>query len=119
MSDSLVRLQQGGDSPKFAAIGVAASGDNTLVAAISGKKIRVLAISLIAAGAVNLYLTSAGGGAVIFGGSTNKVGLAANGGFVLPYSPAGWFETAAGQALVANLSAAVAVAGVVVYAEVS
>ncbi|MGD9827135.1 MAG: hypothetical protein AB7U66_00260 [Hyphomicrobiaceae bacterium] len=106
-------------TPKFAAIAAATSGNNTLVAAVSGKKIRVLAIAVVAAGAVDLYFTSAAGGTVIFGGSTNKIGLAANGGFVLPYNPLGWFENSTtNQLLNMNLSGAVAVSGGLVYVEV-
>jgi len=106
-------------TPKFAAIAAASAGDNTLVAAVVGKKIRVLSLFVLAAGAVSAYVTSAAGGTVIFGGSTNKMSLAANGGFVLPFSPVGWFEnSAANQALVLNLSGAVAVSGGLVYVEV-
>ena len=106
-------------TPKFAAIAAAGAGDNSLVAAVVGKKIRVLNLFLLAAGAVNVYFTSAAGGTVIFGGSTNKITLAANGGFVLPFSPVGWFENSAvNQALVLNLSGAVAVSGGLVYVEV-
>lgn len=116
--DSLSRVF--GTGPvKRAAIAVASSGDNTLVAAVSGKRIRVLAIFVLAAAAVNLYFTSAAAGTVIFGGSTNKINLAANGGFVLSEAPDGWFETVAGEALVLNLSGAVAVSGGLIYQELS
>ena len=74
---------------------------------------------ILAAGAVNVYFTSAASGTVIFGGSTNKINLAANGGFVLPFNPVGWFENSStNQALVMNLSGAVAVSGGLVYVEV-
>lgn len=106
-------------TPKFAAIAAASSGDNTLVAAVSGKKIRVLALAGIATAAVSAYFTSGAGGTVIFGGSTNKIALAANGGFVLPFNPLGWFENSStNQALVLNLSAAIAFSGGLVYVEV-
>lgn len=106
-------------TPKFAAIAAASSGDNTLVAAVVGKQIRVLQLFILVAGAVNVYFTSGAGGTVIFGGSTNKINLAANGGFVLPFSPVGWFQnSSANQALVMNLSGAVVVSGGLVYVEV-
>lgn len=106
-------------TPKFAAIAAASSGDNTLVAAVASKKIRVLSLMLVATGAVSMYFTSAAGGTVIFGGSTNKIAIAANGGFSLPFSPVGWFENSStNQALVLNLSGAVAVSGGLVYVEV-
>ncbi len=102
-----------------AAIAAASSGNNTLVTNTNGgKKIRVFALFAIAAGAVSLYFTSDAGGTVIFGGSTNKIAVAANGGFVLPYNEHGWFETAADHDVVLNLSGAVAFAGGLLYAEV-
>ncbi len=102
---------------KRAAVGAATSGDNAIVALVAGKRIRVLGLALIAASAVNLYFTSGAGGTVIGGGSTNKINLAANGGFVLPEVPDGWMETAAGVALIMNLSGAVSVAGWIIYEE--
>lgn len=93
------------------AIAASASGDNTLVSAVTGKKIRVHGYVLSASAAVNAKFRS---------GTTDVTGLlypGANGGAVAPraFSPDGWFETVAGQALVLNLSAAVAVGGHLVY----
>lgn len=103
---------------KRAALGFATSGDNTLVSGVANKKIRVLSMMLISAGTVNLYFRSNAAGTVIFGGSANKINLVANTGFVLPYNPHGWMEvTTDGHALVANLSAAIAVSGGMTYIE--
>ena len=44
--------------------------------------------------------------------------LVANTGFVLPYNPAGWFETASNTLLNLELSAAVSVDGALTYMEV-
>lgn len=112
-SDSLT---VGGNNvtPKFAAIAASTSGNNTLVASVSGKKIRVIAVWLTANGAVNAKFQSGAGG-------TDLTGLAymtSNTGFVLPFNPAGWFETAATTLLNLNLSAAIAVGGSLVYIEV-
>ena len=63
-----------------------------------------LALAIVAGAAGNIYFQSAAAGAVIFGGSTNLIKLAANGGFVLPFSPVGWFETDAGELLNLNAS---------------
>ena len=105
--------------PKFAAIAAATAGDNTLVAALTGgKKIRVLALWLVAGAAGNVYFTSGAGGTVIAGGSTNKINLAANGGFVLPFSPTGWFETEANKLLNMNASSTGPFGGGLVYIEV-
>lgn len=106
-------------TPKFAAIAAATSGDNTLVTnPNAGKKIRVLALIVVAGAAGDIYFTSDAGGTVIFGGSTNKIKLSANGGFVLPFNPVGWFETAADADVVMNASSTGPFSGGLVYVEV-
>jgi len=102
-------------TPAFSAIGTATSGDNTIVALTSGKKIRILSMCLIAAGTVNVYLKDSVTGNNIIGTSTQPMNLVANMGFVLPFNPLGWGETAAGEALVMNLSAATGVSGSITY----
>lgn len=101
-------------TPKFAAISASGSGNNTLVAAVTGKKIRVLALALIANAAVNAKLQSGAGGTDI----TGLFYCAGNGGLVLPYNKVGWCQTAAATLLNLNLSGAVAVGGCLVYVEV-
>lgn len=101
-------------TPKFVAISASSSGNNTVLASVSSKKIRVLACSLMATAAVNVKFQSGASG-------TDLTGLyycAANGGFVLPFNPLGWFETAATTLLNLNLSAANAVGGCLTYVEV-
>lgn len=101
-------------TPKFAAIAASSSGNNTLVAAVASKKIRVLAMYLTSNGTVNAKIQDGAGG-------TDKTGLAylvANTGFVLPYNPVGWCETTANTLLNLNLSASIAVGGALVYVEV-
>lgn len=105
-------------TPKFAVIAAAMSGNNELVANVAAKKIRVLAMMLVAGAAGNIYFTADAGGTVIFGGSTNKIQLAANGGFVLPFNPVGWFETAVNTDLVLNASSTGPFSGGLVYIEV-
>jgi hypothetical protein len=105
-----------GDEVKRAAVSVASSGDNTLVAAVTGKKIKVVGLVLVAAGAVNVRLESGAGGTAL----TGVISLAAAGdGFVLPATLAGqhWVETAAGALLNLELSGAVQVSGCIVYYE--
>ncbi len=99
----------------FSPIAAATSGNNTLLAAVTGKKIRVMGLCIIAGAVGNIYFTSGVSGTVIFGGSTNKMALALNGGFVLPFSGGGWFETAAGEALVMNASSTGPFSGGFVY----
>lgn len=101
-------------TPKYAVLDVGASGNNTLIAAVASKKIRVLAAFLIAAGTVNVRFQSGAGGTAL----TGQVNLVANAGFVLPFNPVGWFETAVNTLLNLELSAAVSVDGSLVYVEV-
>lgn len=102
---------------KRAAIAAASNGDNELVAAVTGKKLRLLALELTAAEAVNGKLQSdAGAGAVDLTG-LHYFG-ATGPAWSLPYNAAGWCETASGKKLNLSLSAAKAVGGALVYAEV-
>lgn len=97
--------------PKYAVIDHATSGDNEIVAAVTGKKTRVLAVLLMSGGTVNARFESAAGGTSL----TGQMQLTAQAGFVLPFNPVGWFETVAGQALNLELSGAVSVDGCLVY----
>lgn len=99
---------------KYAVINAATSGDNTLVAAVASKKIRVLSLFLLADAAVDLKFQTGAGGTDL----TGLIGLDATAGFVLNYSPVGHFETASGALLNLNLSAAVQISGALVYKEV-
>lgn len=101
-------------TPKFAPIAASSSGDNTIVALVSSKKIRVLSLVIMANGTVNGKFKSGTAGADL----TGLFYLLANVGFVLPYNPLGWFESASGVLLNLNLSAAIAVGGCLVYVEV-
>lgn len=95
-----------------AAVSVSSSGDNSLVAASTGKKTKVLGLVLVASGDVDIIIKSAD--TRITGG----ISLALDGnGFVLPMATPGmhWLETAANEALNLNLSAAVQVSGFIVY----
>jgi hypothetical protein len=101
-------------TPKWAAIHCNTNGDNTIVAAVVDRKIRVLSVYLVAAGAVTARFESGASGTALSG----QMSLAQNGGFVLPFNPAGWFETAAGALLNLELGGAVYVDGTVQYVEV-
>lgn len=96
---------------KFATVAASASGDNIIVAAVTGKKIKVIGYLLSASAIVNAKWRSA---------TTDISGLLymdAKGGAVAPEAKKGWFTTASGVALNLNLSAAVAVGGHVAYVE--
>jgi hypothetical protein len=101
-------------TPKFAKIAASSSGNNTLVAAVSSKKIRVLAYNFISNGTVNAKFQDGASG-------TDLTGLkycVANMGICAPFNPVGWFETSATTLLNVNLSGAVAIGGELVYVEV-
>jgi hypothetical protein len=102
---------------KYAKISCAASGDNTLVAAVTSKKIRILELYLISTGTVNVYFAD-GASTALIGDSTNKLALVANKDLHFGPSQFGITETASGQLLKINLSGAVGVSGYIVYVEV-
>jgi hypothetical protein len=99
-------------TPKFATIDEASSGDNQVVAAVAGKKIRVLSYVIVSSAANTC--TWRDGTSPISGGMS----LAANGGVSAPYNPLGHFETTANTTLNLNLSAAQSVDGHLTYIEV-
>lgn len=101
-------------TPKFAVIDNATSGDNTLVAAVTSKKIRVHQVMLVASAAVTVRFESGAGGTAL----TGQMQLGANNGFVLPFSQMGWFETASNTLLNMELSGAFSCDGVLGYTEV-
>lgn len=92
--------------------------DSALVSAQTGKKIRVHALFCQAGGtATNITFNSkpAGAGSAISPTFQNG----ANGGAVLPYNPAGWFETVAGEGLTATTGAGSTTGVQVVYSVTS
>ncbi len=111
-STSAIRDGSTSLTPKFAAISAASSGDNTVVALVSGKKIRVLSYVLVADGAVTAKFQSDATDL------TGAMSFAANGGASVPFCPVGHFETASGVALQLNLGGAVGVRGHLTYVEV-
>lgn len=94
-----------------AAIDAASSGDNTLVAAVSGQKIRIVSMFLIASGTVTVTLEDGAGGSALSG----PIDLTSQTGFVLPESEHGWMETSAGTLLNLSLSDAIQVSGSLTY----
>ena len=102
------------ETPKFAVIDASSSGDNTIVAAVSGKKIRVVSGILVSGGTVNVRFESGAAGTAL----TGQMNLVANTGFIIPFVPIGNFETATNTLLNLELSAGVAVDGWITYVEV-
>lgn len=101
------------------------SGANTMIAAVEGYQIRILALSLIATSttAVSLYLYN--GDNALLGDGTNKITLDMDGvggpaGLVLPFNAGGWFQTDTDNELLGiNLSGATPVIWAVTYIEVT
>lgn len=102
-------------TPKFQKITASLSGATTVVAAVTSKKIRVLAWDVVVNAAVNFKWQSH----VTPTDITGLYYMAGQGnGVARGYNPLGYFETIAGEALDINLSGAVAVGGVLTYVEV-
>ena len=100
---------------KHAVIDHATSGNNTIVAAVAGKKILVTGYTLVAAGAVTVRFESGADGTAL----TGQMSFAANGGAVNAYNPGGVFApTATNTLLNLELSGAVSVDGHLTYVEI-
>jgi len=101
-------------TPKFAVISASSSGDTSVIAAVTSKKIRVIRYSLSANGNVSAYFRSGAGGTAISGVKY----MTQYGGAGGTYCPQGIFETGSNTALVINLNGAIAVSGEITYLEV-
>ncbi len=108
---------------KRAELTTATTGNQALVAAVAGKTTRILALSILATGGVNdVYVND--GTADLIADATNKIPLSLDGsdgaqGFVLPFNPQGWIQTAAvNRAINVNLGSANAVTALATYVEV-
>lgn len=108
-----IKIDSGIVLPNYLAISAASSGDNTLIAAVAGTKMRVLSLVLSASGAVNARFQSAAAGDYL----TGLFYMTTNSMIVLPHNPHGWFETDKGELLNLELSGAVAVGGCLTYIE--
>ena len=98
------------------AVAASTLGNNTLVAAVASKKIRVISLVLVATGGANTVKLQSGAGGTDL---TGAMALAATTGqLVLQRNDAGWCETAAATLLNLNLSAGTAVGGVLGYVTV-
>ena len=111
---ALLTCPSANDDYKYAVIDAATSGDNTLVAAVASRKIRVISAFLVANGDVTVRFESGASGTAL----TGQMDLTTNSGFTLPHNPAGWFETAVNTLLNLELDAAVSVDGCLTYIEV-
>ncbi len=99
---------------KFAEIDATVNGDNEIVAAVGGKKIRVVDVTWIATGNVTVRWESSTAGNFISGPMT----LSTSSGASPSYSPVGIMETVAGESLNLTLDANPNVGGMITYIEV-
>lgn len=94
---------------QYAAVSADALGTNELVAGVAGRRIRVVALVLVASGGANtVHLV----GEVAL---TGEMDLASNGQLILPYQPTGWCEAGTGEPLNLELSDATLVTGMLTY----
>ena len=104
---------------KSAVISASSNGDNTLVAAVTNRRIRVLGFVLTFSGAVNAKFTDGAAGSaltgLLYGVGTAPIPVTAPCVPPVVGSQPGWFATSQGNALVLNLSSGVAVGGFVLY----
>lgn len=100
-------------SPAFRKIDTAAAGDTSLVAAVAGKKIRVISYNLVSTSANTVKFRSA------TTDLTGGMALPANGQADAEFSPIGHFETAVNEPLNINLSGATQVSGHLAYVLIS
>jgi len=73
---------------------------SSLVAAVTGKKIRVVALAMVTGGTATDVTFNSASTAI-----SPLFANGANGGAVLPFNPVGWFETVAGEALTVTTGA--------------
>lgn len=96
---------------RSAVIDAVKDGDNTIVAAVPGKRIRVTSFLIVGAGSVTARFESGAGGTALSGQMT----MAAGSVVALPYNEAGYFEAAENTLLNLELSGAVSVDGCLTY----
>lgn len=96
-SNGLMTPQQ-----NFAVINTSASGDAQVVAAVSGRAIRVTQYTVVNAAAQQVFFRSGSGGTAL----TGPMPFGLNGGTASAFNPNGLFQTAVGAGLFINLSAA-------------
>ena len=95
---------------------IAGSGtDNTIVAAVATKKIRVLSYHIMSLVGNNIRFQSGTGASNLLTGFSY---IGSNGGLVAPYNPMGWFETSGNNLLNIKMTAAQSIGGCLTYLEI-
>jgi len=100
---------------KYAVVNVNASGDNTIISAVAGKRIKVLHYAVGCDQNIDIYWKSNSTritGPIFLAASTS---ISAGYGASSPAGLVGMFETNTGEALVLNLNGAKTVGGHITY----
>jgi hypothetical protein len=100
------------DQMTEASLNFNAAGDNMVVAAVGGQKVRVHRLFLVCNGAVNIQIFD---GASPTTPLTGVMNFLANGALVLDFSGEPWFPTSTGNGFNINLSSGVQVSGRLYY----
>jgi hypothetical protein len=93
-------------------VSVSSSGNNTLVAGVSGKTVRVFKLVLVFSAAANATFQDGSSTAL-----SGAIPMLANGSIVLDFDTVPWYVTSSGNAFVLNLSTGVTVTGTVYYTQ--
>ncbi len=102
---------QGASRELFALISGATDGNNTVLAAVTGKRIRVVGLVMVAAGTQTAAFQSAAGGTPLTGAMSMVVGVP-----IALYNPLGLFEQdVVSELLNLALTEAVQVSGMLTY----
>ena len=88
------------------------SGDNVVVAAITGQTIRIFKIYLVLSGATSITMKD-GAGINLSG----AMSMLANGAFILDFDSEPWHVTSTGNAFIINSTNAVQISGTVIYTQ--
>ena len=94
----------------WAPIDVASSGDNTLISAVTGCRIVVVSLFVLAGGSISIKFQSS-----TTSDLTGPIALTGSEGFVLAQSEHGWFATVSGELLNLNTTTAAQVSGSIGY----
>lgn len=92
-------------------VSAASSGNNTLLAAVTGYKIRVHSLVLVAAAAVTVDIQDGAGGTSLTGVMSLITGVP----LVVPFEREGLFQTSAATLLNVSLGGNVQVSGFLIY----
>lgn len=92
------------------AVDFSASGDNTVIAGVVNKTIRVFRMFFVCSAATSITIKNGAGTNL-----TGAMAMSANGGFTLDFQNEAWFHTSASNAFILNQTGTAQVSGRVYY----